>query len=338
MRSRPWALLLSGVVVVVLTLLLSGVSAGSTAYLWTWTFWAGLSLGAFALRGMFRLTGGEVGPVLDGALARVEAPWSIFVWLFLPIFFALGTLYPWASPGGRAGLDAHAARFFSPVFFIVRSVVYLAGWSALRRLNRKNPALALVLHVLIATFASIDWAMSLERDWVSTIYGLIFVMSQALGAYAFVLAERFAARERKDTEDSPKRRRDLGNLLLTFAMSWTYLAFMQFLIIWSGDLPRESVWYVDRAHGGWGWVALAIAVGIWAIPMGALLFRKTKRVDARLRAVALVVLGASALVAYWNIAPSGHPAHALPSAADLGCFVGLGAIWIGLRGRSDEAL
>lgn len=301
---------------------LSGLRSGSRAYLWAWIFWAGLSLGALALGLLFRVTGGEVGPTIAPALERIEARWPIFAALFLPLLFALRFLYPWADPAVRAGLGGHAAVAFSPVFFAGRSVFYLLVWCGLRRMKRRHPAAALLLHVLVATLASIDWMLSLESEWTSTIYGLLLVVAQALGAYAYTLVVR------KDGDETPKLRRDLGNLLLAFAMTWTYLAFMQFLIIWSGDLPREAAWYVHRSHGGWPVVAAAFALGIWAVPMISLLFRKTKMRPKRLRGVALGVLVAGALTVYWDVAPSFHPASALPSVADLGCFLGLGAIFL----------
>jgi hypothetical protein len=200
----------------------------------------------------------------------------------------------------------------------------------------------LVIYGFTATFAAVDWAMSLEPRWTSTIYGMMFMVAEGLGALAFViLVARLLAR-RKPLADviAPSHFHDLGNLLLAFVMLWAYLAFSQFLIIWSGNLQDEISWYLSRASGGWAALALFLAVFHFAVPFLLLLSRDVKRRMQVLAVVAggLVVMGLVDL--FWVVAPAFDPAHAGPRLhwMDLVAPVGVGGVWVAwfvwrLKGR-----
>src|SRR5919197_643328 len=189
-------------------------------------------------------------------------------------------------------LQQKAAHYLNPPFFTLRAVVYLAIWSLLALLlnwyslqqdRTADPNLrkrmqfisgpGLVLFVLTTTFAAIDWVMSLDPAWSSTIFGLIFVAAWTLSGLAFTILAMswLSQRPPVNTVAQPSHFHDLGNLTLALVMLWTYFAFSQYLIIWSGNLPEETVWYVARKHGGWGVGALAIAILQIAFPFFFLL-------------------------------------------------------------------
>ena len=185
-------------------------------------------------------------------------------------------------------------------FFLVRTGVYFAIWFVLRvparpasprrrtgasdhgpsrRLQRLSGP-GLVLLFLTGTFAAIDWMMSLEPHWVSTIYGAMVVVGEGAGDAGDDDRRRgLAVRPPADGRGGrrPDRLHDLGNLMLAFTMLWAYMSFSQYLIIWSGNLPEEIPWYLRRTRGGWQWVALALIVFHFFLPFFVLLFRENKR-------------------------------------------------------------
>src|SRR6185503_15886076 len=163
-----------------------------------------------------------------------------------------------------------------------------------------------VLFVFTVTFASIDWFMSLDPEWSSTIYGFIFVASWALSALAFVIAVLAMLTKYEPLKNivAPLHFHDLGKLLLALVMLWSYFAFSQFLIIWSGNLPEEIRWYLPRIHGTWGAIALLVVVLHFAFPFLFLLSRSFKRNASKLVIVAVLILVMRLIDLLWMITPS----------------------------------
>ena len=174
-----------------------------------------------------------------------------------------------------------------------------------------GPGLGLL--ILTITFASIDWVMSLDPAWSSTIYGLIFVASWSLSALAFgiLVMSWLSKREPMNTVVRTSHFHDWANLLLTLLMLWTYFAFSQYLIIWSANLPEETTWYVARKHGGWGAIALAIAVLQFAFPFMTLLSRATKTSPQKLALLAVLILAMRLVDVIWLVeqALTAHAGH-----------------------------
>src|SRR6266571_2639100 len=208
-------------------------------------------------------------------------------------------------------LQQKAAHYLNPSFFTARAVGYFAIWSVLALLlnwfslqqdRTADPKLrqrmqflsgpGLVLFVLTVTFAAIDWVMSLDPAWSSTIFGLIFVAAWTLSALAFTIlvSAWLSQRDPMNAVLRPAHFHDLGNLTLALEMLWTYFAFSQYLIIWSGNLPEETTWYVARKHDGWGAIALVIVILQFAFPFLILLSRAAKKSASRLAMLALLIL------------------------------------------------
>jgi hypothetical protein len=190
------------------------------------------------------------------------------------------------------------------------------------------------LFVFTVTFASIDWFMSLDPEWSSTIYGFIFVASWALSALAFVIAA-LAMLTKYDPLKAivaPLHFHDLGKLLLALVMLWSYFAFSQFLIIWSGNLPEEIRWYLPRTKGAWGAIALAVVVLHFAFPFLFLLSRSLKRNPHKLVLVAGLILVMRLLDLLWMITPNFTGEHFHVSWMDIVAPLAMGGLWLAVFG------
>ncbi len=185
----------------------------------------------------------------------------------------------------------------------------------------------LILHFPLMTLASIDWFMSLEPDWYSTIYGVVMLATQALTAFAFVTIV-LALTSWDDPETKLQTRLDFGNILLTILVTWIYLNFIQFLVIWAGDLVEEITWYLARSAGGWKWVALVLIVFNGAVPFVLLLANGIKSHTRRLAWVALLLMVAQLVFTYWLILPSFDPSGSGVGWLDLVLPVGIVGIWL----------
>ncbi|HET8749044.1 MAG TPA: hypothetical protein VFM98_25855 [Ramlibacter sp.] len=273
-------------------------------WLAAWWWCLGLVLGAYVNTWVHQLTGGGWGApfvVLVPRMARAM-PWLLLG--LLPVALGAGILYPWARDPSWLGALAHPdfpSLWLAQPFFTLRLVIYAAGWWCITRpwmLARKGrTAAALVLYTVITSLAAVDLLASLVPGWYSTAFGLVAMSVQALSGAA--LATLLAVRA-----ELAVPWRDLGNLQLMWVMSWAYLAFMQFLIIWAENLPREIAWYLPRLSGGWQYAALALVLAQLVLPFLALLLRRVKDDPAQLRWVAAWLLAATAFDALWMVLPS----------------------------------
>jgi Ni/Fe-hydrogenase subunit HybB-like protein len=190
-----------------------------------------------------------------------------------------------------------------------------------------------VLYGLTITFASVDWLMSLEPHWYSSLYGGLFAAGQLLSALAFTIVALALLRDREPLASALGKRHfhDFGKLLLAFVMLWAYLSFSQFLIIWSGNLAEEVPFYIKRLQGGWSGVAIALIIAHFALPFLVLLSRDLKRHPKRLMTIALFIL----IMRFVDIEYLVRPAIAqvlTPSAilSDVAAVLGIGVVWLGL--------
>ena len=310
------------------------------SYLVAYLAWLGLPLGCLALTMVYHLTGGQWGTVLRQIWAAALRTLPLLALLFLPLLLGLTELYPWARPDEVARDDAlQAQQFYLNVpFFLGRAALYFLTWLILAHLLdrwssetkpdrqsrlRQLSAPGLLLLGVTVTFAAIDWAMSLEPHWFSSIYGVVFASGQLLAALAFAVLT--AALFHGALTGAVLR--DLGNLLLTFTLLWAYVSFSQLLVIWSGNLPEELPWYVRRLEGGWEWVALGLLLFQFVVPFLLLLSRTVKGNPRSLAAVAGLILGMRFVDLWWTIAPA-FPASDWRG-LDLVAMFGLGGIWLG---------
>ena len=271
--------------------------------------------------------------------------------LFVPIFFGLNYLYPWARPAAVAAdkvLQNRAAYSNLPMFAVRVAFVFavwivmawfLRKWSleqdqttdvAPTRRMRSLSGPGMIIYPLTATLAFVDWVMSTEPDWYSTMFPVIICISQILSAYAFViiLLNYFRSFEPMSQMALTTPFHHLGNLLLAFVVFWTYVGFGQFLIIWTGNLPHEIVWYLHRVAGGWKWIIVFLALFHFFLPFFLLLFRASKRHGAALAVLAGIVFGAHVVDVFWLITPSFHPTGIRIGWIDFAALFGVGGVWV----------
>lgn len=321
------------------------------SYLFAYVFWLAIPTGCMAILMLHHLTGGWWGYPIRRLL---EAGTRTFVWmaaLFLPVLLGMSHLYKWAQPAEVAAdpLLQYKRPYLNPQFFTVRVVIYFAVWIGLAWLLNKwsseqdrtgDPSMAtrleamsgpgLILWGIATTFSSIDWVMSLEAHWFSTVYGMIVMVVAALTAMSFVV---FVLRELSTHEPiasaiTPAQFNDLGNLMLAFVMLWAYLSFSQFLIIWAGNIKDEIPWYIARAFGGWGAIAVILIVLHFALPFLLLLQRNVKRRLRMLSFVAGMLIVLSIVDVFWLVAPAYEPAGPQVHLLDIFAVVGIGGLWI----------
>jgi hypothetical protein len=321
------------------------------SYLVAFNFWLGIALGCLVILMLQYLTGGAWGILLRRVLEAGTRTLLLLAFLFVPLLVGLPELYGLTRPEDVAQEpDMAFKRFYLGVqFFVARAVVYftiwlgvsyfLNKWSAeqdktacpdLPRRFRLLSAPGLVLYGITITFASIDWVMSLEPLWFSTIYPVLFAVGQALEGMAFAVAVviLLAARPPLSGLIQSAHRRDLGNLLLMFVMFWAYMSFSQFLLIWAENLPEEIPWYLRRTRDGWQWVAILLILFQFGLPFLLLLSRDIKENPRSLAAVAVLVLAMRFLDVFWWVEAAFAGGMSFYWLLDLAAVVGLGGIWV----------
>jgi hypothetical protein len=325
-------------------------------------FCLSLSLGSLALLMLQHLSGGQWGMVGRRIFEAGSRLLPIVLILAVPVIIGLPRIFAWAQPGAEANPIIQEKRLYlNNAFFIARIVIYFVFWMGLMwSLNkwsaeqdsgkavskidsirfRTVSAPGLLFLVITVTFASVDWIMSLEPEWFSTIFGLLTVTGYGLTGLAFTIIV-LAAIDKDHPEGTlltPRHFHDFGKLLLAFVMLWAYLSFSQFLIIWSGNLPEEIPWYIARIRGSWGAVAILLVVGHFFLPFGLLLSAGLKKRSANLAKVAAWILVMRLVDLIWYVAPSFRHLgpdgeHAVPALMpmhwmDIAIPVGLTALWV----------
>ena len=321
------------------------------SYLGAYVFWIGFPLGSFALLMLHHLVGGRWGFLIQRLLESAVRTFPIMAILFVPLLFGLQHLYPWARPEVVAADSVlqQKSLYLNVPFFVARTGIYFAIWFSISHLLNKwseeqdrtadsslVPRLqrlggpGLVLYGLTVTFSSIDWMMSLEPHWYSTIYGMIFIVSYGLAAMSFVIcvASLLESENLLAPVATPDRFHDLGNLLLAFVMLWAYMNFSQFLLVWVENLREEIPWYLRRTGGGWEWFAVALIVFQFALPFLLLLSRTTKRRANVLSMVALWILFMHWVEMFWMVMPAFYPAGFHFHVLDVFAPAAIGGIWL----------
>ncbi len=330
----------------------TGVAGAWGSYLFGFMVWMSLTLGCLALIILQNITRGSWGTALvrfwDAGATNLILMAVLVVGL---IVGGMPHLYPWADPDVLATnkLVAGKTAYLNPGFFAGRAAIYFAvwifGWFWLTKRSREedatgDPRLAgarqsfaapwAVLFVITANFAVTDWVMSLEKEWFSTILGLLFVIGCALSAMA--LGTFFLVLARKTESFVGKlynyQWKDLGNLLFTLTVLWAYMSFSQYLITYSGNLPEEIPYFIKRNVGGWEFVGGALIFLHFMLPFFLLLSSRTKRTPALLGGVALFIVLIRLVDVTWNVVPSLHREGFSFVWTDAAAIVGIGGFWL----------
>lgn len=329
------------------------------AYLFAWMICLELALGGMSMMMIHNLTGGEWGRLIRRVGETTSQTLPLLVILFIPLIFGLPDLFPWARPDAVAAdpVLQHRQPYLNVPFFFIRAAVYFAIWIALaftlnswqRRWDRtQEPAVlgrirglsgaGLIIYTVVMTQAGVDWIMSRDVQFYSTAFGLSLTTGQTLFATAFavILIGALSARNQRQSilaaMTSRGVRNDVGNILLTMVILWSYVTFMQFLVIWMGNTQEDNGWFVQRGlsqPGPWRWVGLGLIVFHFFVPFFLLLFRGTKQYTPTLVTIACMLLIAHVVDVYWLIAPSGIerlPRFSL-SWVDLAALIAVFGVW-----------
>jgi hypothetical protein len=315
-------------------------------------FCLGMALGSLGLLMLQHMSGGQWGLVSRRVFEAATRTLPLVALLFAPVVLGLPRIFEWARPEAAQNEIIQAKTGYLNIgFFLIRAVVYFGFWMFCAALLnkwsaeqdrgenitpadsvrfRQLSAPGLLFLVLTLTFASVDWVMSLDPEWFSTIFGLLTVASYGLSALALTIAvlAMLAPTEPMAGLLAPRHFHDLGKLMLAFVMLWAYLAFSQFLIIWAGNLPEEIPWYLRRLHGPWGRVSVFLAMGHFVLPFLLLLSQDLKKRPGLLARVAMFIIAMRLVDVIWLVGPqfreSGFPIHWM----DIAVPVGLAGLWL----------
>ncbi len=325
------------------------------SWLFAYLFWVNVAVGCISLLLIQHLTGGMWGLVIRRLCEAGARTLYLAPLFFVPVVVGMGHLYPWARPEAATDeLIQKKALYLNGSFFLLRAAFYFVVWAGLAHVlsklsgqldagpdlktERRLSGLAgggLLLMGFTITFSSVDWAMSLDPHWFSTLYGVMFMVGQALAAltFAVVLLALFVKEAPFAGVVKPGDTHDLGKLMLAFTMLWAYMHLSQFLITWSGNLPEEIPWYIRRTHGGWQVVAQVVILFHFALPFLLLLSRDLKRNAKSLATVAGLVFVLRLVDLFWLVAPDlqghGSESHGLAvHGLDVVTPIALGGIWL----------
>ena len=329
-----------------------------TAYL----LFLGIALGSMALMMIQHLSGGGWG-VFRRVFEASSRTLPLLALLFIPVALGIGSLYVWSHEDHVATDEIlqHKAPYLNVPFFLGRAVFYFAGWIGLtfllNRLSARQDAgdvsvnltvqrvsgAGLVFYALTITFASIDWVMSINPHWYSTLFGFLFMGGQGLSALAFtiVISTFLFKREPMASLLKPYHFHDLGKLMFAFVMLWAYFNFSQYLLTYAANLVEEIPYMVTRISHGWQFLAIFLVVFHFAVPWLLLLSRDLKRTPNRLVMLALWILFVRYVDLFMMIAPEfastgenlhmatgAHESHFFVHWLDLAAPLAIGGLWV----------
>ena len=349
-RTRSFAVGIAGALLCLVGLFVSPFQF-YRSYLWAYLYIVGLSVGSLAWLMLQYITGGNWGMVIRRPCEAAARTLPLVALMFLPILIGIPNLYDW-SHAAKVAADPdlqHKHLYLNVPFFLGRAALYLGGWTLIgwlfskwgkqedteghNAVHGKFAKLAppgLIFWALSVTFMSIDWVMSVNPKWFSTMFGLLFMASHGLTSMAFLIALMVFLSKRKPMSDvlTARHLHDLGKFLLALVMVWAYFSFSQFLIIWAGNLPEEIPWYMTRLNGGWEYVALLLVFGHFALPFALLLSRDLKRNFKLLAGIAVFILCMRLVDLYWLVAPDFRKASFGLSWMDFAAPMGLIGLWL----------
>lgn len=322
------------------------------SYLTAYLFFVGLAVGCLGVLMMQFVTGGRWGLILRRPLFAASLTFPLLAVLFVPILFGLPNLYVWTNQAVVAADEVLRKKqgYLNQPFFIARAIVYfvvwisiayfLNAWARRRQISDDKAAYqwrlehlsgwGMFLTAIIVSLAVVDWAMSLEPHWYSTIYAVGYVAGEMLAAFALTIAVTliFPIPAPLAQIVGTERLRALGNLLLAFVMLWAYCAYSQYLLIWSGNLREEITWYLPRTAGIWGWMAISLIVFHFFLPFLLLLSRGLKDNGKTLLAIALLIFALRYVDVFWLVKPAFAPEGFNLSWLDFAAPIGLGGVWL----------
>jgi hypothetical protein len=320
------------------------------SYLVGFTFWNGMALGCLLLVMIQYMTGGAWGMMARRTFEAGSRVLPLMAILVLPIYFGATKLFPWTFPEALHDHNLQDKSWWLnlPGFYL-RAPIYYCIWGLLmfllnkwsleqdrtgdvqlaKKLERLSGA-GIVIFTFSMTLAAVDWIMSLSPHWFSTIYGLLIIVGQVLSALAlsvavFVLMAGHAPLKNLITK---RHLHDLGSLMLALTMLWAYLSFSQLILIWSGNLPEEISYYIDRLNGGWEYVGAGLLMFHFAFPFLMLLSQKLKKNPRTIAKIALYIVVIRLIDIIWLVEPNFGHQHLNIHWLDIAAPIGIGGLWL----------
>jgi len=320
-------------------------------YLSSYIFWFNIAAGCLGVLMLQYVTGGQWGLMIRRPLGAAARTLTWMTLLFVPVLIGMKSIYPWMNVVWARQQEAIAPKlaYLNQTRFIIAAVIYFALWNlwawririlSLRFYKDRSPytdasrrgwaAAGLPMFVLTVTFAGIDWTMSLEPQWGSTMYGITFIVGCGLSAFAFVtfFLTRLADTEAMRGILTAIHLRDLGNLMLTFVMFYAYVSFSEFLLIWYANTHEEIPHFLVRAEGIWLLLAVLLIVFHFFLPFFMLLMRPIKDRAGTIAVVTVIILIMRYVAVYWLIAPAWYGPHFRYPIWNFTTLVGIGGIWL----------
>jgi hypothetical protein len=329
------------------------------AWLFGFLFWMGPTLGSLVLIMLQYTSGGNWGRLGRRFWEAAAGNLPLMFACWLPIAIGMKALYLWASMPRDQAVKEFGQKielYLNPTGFWIRGIAfffawwlfyrYLMRWSKKEEAGETSPAqfvsvqnlsgFGIVFYAWTITFASIDWAMSLDPGWWSTVWGMLFMVGEVLTAFCLtiMLLVKLAPIEPLSQMFKIDYLHDFGKFMLTFVVLWAYLSFSQWLIIWSGNIVPEIRWYLMRLRGGWQFFGTALIFVHFVFPFALLLSRNLKRDGARLIKIAMLVIVMRLVDLFWQTAPAFYPAGDLSRmgwldvAMYIVCPIAIGGIWL----------
>lgn len=321
------------------------------SYLAAFVFWTTIGLGGLFFTMLHHLTGATWSVVLRRFSESIMVALPVLVIFFLPIIPGLHDLYHWTHEEAVAA--DHILQGKSPwlnvPFFLIRVLVYFGIWFLMARTlrgyslkqdegnrtdlpdkMRKFSAPGMLLFALTLTYAAFDWLMSLNPHWYSTIFGVYVFTGSLLSGLAFILLSALYLRGKGVLENAItiEHYHDLGKLLFAFTVFWAYISFSQYMLIWYGNIPEETEFFLQRWEGSWKVISLVIVFGHFALPFLILATRAAKRNLKLMRVMGIWFLVIHWIDIHWVVMPTLHEEGFSPSWMDLTTIVGIGGLFV----------
>jgi len=296
-------------------------------YLWMYMFLVSIGVGSLALVALEYLVGATWSTPFRRVSEFLASIIPVLVILVIPLFFGMHDLFHWTSPEALATDPILQSKepYLNINFFMIRVAIYFVVWlvffylfirnsqrqdvtgdPALTKQSIKFSAIFAILFILTISFTSIDWMMSLEYHWYSTMYGVYYFAGTIVASFA---AATFCSVMLNENGYFDSRIKDnsyysFGTLMFGFNIFWAYIGFSQYMLIWYADLPEETFWFLMRMKGSWSYFSLGLVLVHFIIPFLILLPRSSKVSPKLLIVMAVWMLFAHAYDLYWLIMPT----------------------------------
>lgn len=300
------------------------------SYLIGWLLWNGVAVAYLGILMLHHMVGGNWGYVNRRFIEAGAMTSIVMLVLAIPILvpnMGMHHLYEWTHLDvvRNDPILTEKAPYLNLPFFYVRVAIYFAFWigaafllnswskqndkdgsGSFRTKARLLSGPGLLVYVLLYTFYIVDFSMSLEPHWMSTIFALMVMVGATLSTWSLTALLMLAFRKTEPLNHvlTTQRFWDIGNLMLGFTMLWAYMAFSQYLIGWQANLPEEAMYYEPRTHGAFGYILIGLVIFHFAIPFFLLLQRGVKKAPQWLAIVAVLLIVMRFVDIYWHVKAS----------------------------------